>query len=182
MKPALLFLLLISLPTLAQIKLPTSETGQVQYQEIVRIGDGKGPAPPVFDQIQAWAKQHYPLAGEAELHYDQQHGITFVRSLFPIGDQSIRYTFTIEAKIGRYRATITDLVAEQGGLVQPVSPVSPSAEEMARAAADSVRNSSLIEQIAANQVIVYKQIDEMCRATLASLKQWMTTPAGKKSE
>lgn len=183
MKTISLLLLLISSTVYAQVKLPTSEAGQVQYQEIVRIGDGKGPARPLFDQIRAWAQQRYPLANEAELHYDQQHGIAFVRSLYAIGDQSIRYTLTIEARIGRYRATITDLIAEQGGLIQPVRPVSSSTEELERAAADSVKNSGLVGQIAANQVEVYRQIDEACRATLASLKQTMTSaPPGKKDE
>ncbi len=180
MKTALVFLLLISATALAQVKLPTSETGQVQYQEIVRIGDGKGPARPIFDQIRAWARERYPMANEAELHYNQQHGIAFVRSLYTIGNQSIRYTLTIEAKIGRYRATITDLIAEQGGLVQPVRPVSSSAEEMAQVAADSVKNSNLIKQIAADQAEVYQQIDEACRTTLASLKQSVTTWADEK--
>lgn len=183
MKTALVLFALISVSALAQVKLPTSETGQVQYQEIVRVGDGKGSARPLFDQIQAWAQQRYPLANEAELHYDQQHGIAFVRSLYAIGNQSIRYTLTIEAKIGRYRATITDLIAEQGVLVQPVRPVSSSAEELERTAADSVKNSGLAEQIAANQAEIYRQIDEACRTTLASLKQAMTSASpGKKDE
>lgn len=182
MKIVLFLLALIPAIAFAQVKLPTSETGQVQYQEIVRIGDGKGPARPLFDQIRAWARQHYPLANEAELHYDQQHGIAFVRSLYAIGDQSIRYTLTIEARIGRYRATITDLIAEQGKLIQPVRPVSSSAEELERAAADSVKNSGLVGQIAANQAEVYRQIDEACRATLASLKQAMTKSARKEDE
>lgn len=180
MKILLALFALIPATTFAQVKLPTSETGQVQYQEIVRIGDGKGPARPLFDQIRSWAKQRYPLANEAELHYDQQHGIAFVRSLYTIGNQSVRYTLTIEARIGRYRATITDLIAEQGGLVQPVRPVSTSAEEMAKAAPDSIRNSSLIKQIADDQADFYQQIDEVCRATLTSLKQSVT--ADKKVE
>ena len=180
MKIALFFLLLIPAIVSAQVKLPTSETGQVQYQEIVRIGDGKGPARPIFDQIRAWAGQRYPLANEAELHYDQQHGIVFVRSLYSIDNQSIRYTLTIEARIGRYRATITDLIAEQGGLTQPVRPVSSSADEMEQAAADSVKNSGIIKQIAANQADAYRQIDEACRTTLASLKQSMMTWASEK--
>ncbi|GAB3641490.1 hypothetical protein [Spirosoma arcticum] len=180
MKASLLFFLLIPAVALAQVKLPTSEAGQVQYQEIVRIGDGKGPARPIFDQIRTWAGQRYPLANEAELHYDQQHGIVFVRSLYSIDNQTVRYTLTIEARIGRYRATITDLVAEQGGLIQPVRPVSSSADEMEQAAADSVKNSGIIKQIAANQADVYRQIDEACRTTLVSLKQAMTTLAGEK--
>ena len=180
MKTALVFLLLISATAFAQVKLPTSETGQVQYQEIVRIGDGKGPARPIFDQIRTWARERYPLANEAELHYDNRHGITFVRSLYTIGNQSIRYTLTIEAKIGRYRATITDLIAEQGGLVQPVRPVSSSAQEMEQVAADSIKNSDLIKQIAADQAEVYQQIDEACRTTLASLKKSVTTWADEK--
>lgn len=175
MKTSLLFLLLVTTSAFAQVKLPTSETGQVQYQEIVRIGDGKGPARPIFDQIGAWAQKHYPMANEAELHYDQQHGIAFVRSLYTVGDQSIRYTLTIEARIGRYRATITDLIIEQGGLTQPVRPVSSSAEEMEQVAADSVKNSGLAKQIAANQAEVYQQINEACRTTLASLKQSVIT-------
>lgn len=182
MKIICLFFVLFSTTALSQVRLPANEAGQVQYQEIVRIGDGKGPARPIFDQIRSWAQQHYPNANEAELHYDQQHGIVFVRSLYAIGDQSIRYTLTIEARIGRYRATITDLIAEQGVLTQPVRPVSSTAEEMKRAAADSIKNNGLIEQIAANQAGVYREIDEACRATLASLKQSMTTSAGKKDE
>jgi len=175
MKTVSLFLLFVSSVTLAQVQLPTSETGQVQYQEIVRIGDGKGPARPIFNQIRTWAQQHYPIANEADLHYDQQHGIVFVRSLYSIGDQFIRYTLTVEAKIGRYRVTITDLIAEQGGLTQPVRPVSSSAEEVERVAADSIKNSGLVEQVAASQTEVYRQIDEVCRVTLASLKQSMTS-------
>lgn len=182
MKTTPIFLLLITTSAFAQVKLPTSETGQVQYQEIVRIGDGRGPARPIFDQIRAWARQRYPMANEAELHYDQQHGIAFVRSLYTIGNQSIRYTLTVEARIGRYRATVTDLIAEQGGLVQPVRPVSSSADEMAQVAADSVKNSDLIEQIAADQAEVYRQIDEACRTTLASLKQSVTAWADEKEQ
>ena len=182
MKIIRLFFVLFSITAQAQVRLPANEAGQVQYQEIVRIGDGKGPARPIFDQIRLWAQQHYPRANEAELHYDQQHGIVFVRSLYAIGDQSIRYTLTIEARIGRYRATITDLIAEQGVLTQPVRPVSSSAEEMKRTAADSVKNSGLVEQIAISQADLYRQIDESCRATLASLKQSVMTSAGKKDE
>lgn len=51
---------------------------------------------------------------------------------------------------------------------------------MEQAAADSVKNSGIIKQIAANQAEVYRQIDEACRATLASLKQSMTTWASEK--
>ena len=182
MKTAVLFFIFISVSAFAQVKLPTSETGQVQYQEIVRLGDGKGPARPVFDQIRTWARQQYPLANEAELHYDQQHGIVFVRSLYAIGNYSIRYTLTVEARIGRYRATITDLVAEQGGLIQPVRAVSTSAQEMERAAADSVKNSPLIKQIADDQAELYQQIDAACRTTLANLKQSMQEPATRKDE
>ena len=179
MKITLFFLVLISSTAIAQVKLPTSETGQVQYQEIVRVGDGKGPARPLFDQIRAWAKKRYPLAREAELQNDPQHGIVFVRSLYTLDDQSIRYTLTIEAKIGRYRATLTDLVADQGGFLQPVRPVSSSIEDLERVAADSVRNSSLIEQAVTRQSDIYKQIDDACRTTLASLKQSLTVPIAK---
>ncbi|MDB5241083.1 MAG: hypothetical protein JWP57_1708 [Spirosoma sp.] len=182
MRITVLFFILISVSAFAQVKLPTSETGQVQYQEIVRLGDGKGPARSVFDQIRTWARQQYPMANEAELHYDQQHGIVFVRSLYSIGNYSIRYTLTIEARIGRYRATITDLVAEQGGLIQPVRSVSTSADEMERAAVDSVKNSSLIKQIADDQAELYRQIDTACRDTLASLKQSLTGWATKKDD
>ena len=174
MKSYILLLLITSITAFAQVKLPANEAGVVQYQEIVRIGDGKGVARPIFENIREWAKQRYPLANEAELHDDPQHGIVFVRSLYSIGDQSIRYTLTVEARVGRYRATITDLVAEQGGIAHPVRPVSTSAEEMERVASDSVKNSTLIEQAVANQADMYQQIDEACRATLASLKQAMT--------
>ncbi|MBC3786147.1 DUF4468 domain-containing protein [Spirosoma utsteinense] len=179
MKAVLLFFALIAVPAVAQIKLPANETGQVQYQEIVRIGDGKGPARQVFNQLRLWTEEHYPK-NEAELQFDEQHGIVFVRSLFPSDDQTVRYTLTVEARIGRYRATITDLVAEQkGGLAQPVRPVSSTVEEIERAANGTTKNKVLVQQIAANQAELYRQIDQLCRATLASLKQSMTaaTPA-----
>ena len=179
MKLTLLIFTLIPALVFAQVKLPTSETGQVQYQEIVRVGDGKGPARPLFDQVRAWARKRYPLANEAELHDDPQHGIVFIRSLYTLDDQSIRYTLTIEAKIGRYRATITDLVADQGGFLQPVRPVSSSADDLERVAADSVRNSSLIEQTVTRQSDIYRQINDACRTTLANLKQSMTAPIAK---
>lgn len=180
MKAVLLFFALITVPAVAQIKLPANETGQVQYQEIVRIGDGKGPARQVFNQMRLWAEEHYPK-NEAELQYDEQHGILFARSLFPAGEQTVRYTLTVEARIGRYRATITDLVAEQkGGMAQPIRPVSSTAEEIERATNGATKNKALVQQIAANQAELYRQVDQLCRATLASLKQSMTAPGPAK--
>ncbi len=182
MRNLLVCLVFLSTNALAQFQLPTNQTGQVQYQEIVRIGDGKGPARPIFDRVRAWARQRYPAANSAELHYDEQHGIAFVRSFYAIGNRNIRYTLTIEARIGRYRATITDLIDEQGGLNQPVRPVSSSADEMKRVTASSVKDNRLIEQVAANQTALYQQIDQLCRTTLADLKQTMTGQTDKKGE
>lgn len=173
-KKLILFLMLFSVGAFAQVKLPANETGQVQYQEIVRIGDGKQPARQVYNQIRSWAQQYYPLGNEAEQQYDQQHGILFVRSLYSIGNQSVRYTLTVEAKIGRYRATVTDLVLDNNGFTQPLRSVSSTAEELSKAASDTLKDRTLPERVAADQAALYQQIDKECRATLASLKEAMT--------
>lgn len=170
--PILFFFL--SVPAFAQVRLPANDAGQVQYQEIVRIGDGKVPARQVFDQVQTWAGQHYPAENEAERHFDQQHGILFVRSVFPIGDRSVRYTLTVEAKIGRYRATITDLVDESDALLLPLRPTPSTAEEINRTAGSTAKDRTIVEQIAKKQADFYQQINDTCRATLASLKKVMT--------
>lgn len=177
MKKLLCVFLLLSTSALAQVKLPTNEAGLVQYQEIVRIGDGKEPARQVFNQLQSWAVHHYPSQTEAERHDDEAHGIVFVRSLYLIRNRSVRYTLTIEARIGRYRATITDLVAENKGLAVPVQPVSPTVEELKKVANGTAQNDAVVEQIATEQVELYQQIDNACRTTLASLKQAMTSTA-----
>lgn len=169
------FLLFLSTTALAQVRLPTNDAGQVQYQEIVRIGDGKLPARQVFEEVRAWAEQHYPSANEAERHFDQQHGILFVRSVFPVGDQSVRYTLTVEARIGRYRATITDLVDESDALLLPLRPTSSTAEEINRTAGSTAKDRAIVEQIVQKQADFYKQLNETCRATLASLKKEMTS-------
>ncbi len=176
----LLLFLFVCINSLAQVKLPANETGQVQYQEIVRIGDGKRPARQVFNQIRSWAQKHYPLGNEAEQQYDQQHGILFVRSLYDIDNQSVRYTLTVEARIGRYRATITDLILDNNGLTQPVRSVSSTAEELTRAAGDTLKDRTLPERVAANQAAIYQQIDKECRATLANLKEAMTATDDEK--
>ena len=174
MKKILLLFWLFSPAVLAQVKLPTNEAGQVQYQEIVRLPDGAQPARQVYNQIRAWADQHYTSTNEAERQHDDVHGIVFVRSLYAIGNRNVRYTLTIEARIGRYRATLTDLIAEGNGLVLPVRPTSSTAEELMKAADSAVKNDTLINQIAAEQTDFYHQLDRECRATLASLKEKLT--------
>lgn len=174
MKNLLLLFLLSSPAALAQVNLPTNETGQVQYQEIVRLPDGTRPARQVYEQIRAWAGQHYPSTGEAERQHDDVHGIVFVRSLYAIGNQNVRYTLTVEARIGRYRATLTDLIAEGNGLTLPVRAVSPTAEELKKAADSTVKSDTLINQIATDQTDFYRQLDKDCRATLANLKETLT--------
>lgn len=165
---------LFSTSAFAQLTLPTNGAGQVQYQEIIRIGDGKLPARPVYDQIRAWAGTYYTGENEGERQYDPQHGILFVRSLYSPNKQSIRYTLTVEARIGRYRATITDLINEEGNLMLPVRATSTTADEMIQAAGGTVDNPKIIEQVAAKQAELYKQLDAACRATLANLKAHMT--------
>lgn len=171
----LIFLLLVSTTALAQVRLPTNDAGQVQYQEIVRIGDGKLPARQVFERIQTWAEQHYPAANEAERHFDEQHGILFVRSVFPVGDQAVRYTLTVEARIGRYRATITDLVDESDALLLPLRPSSSTAEEINRTAGSTAKDRTIVDQIVQKQADFYQRINDTCRAALASLKKAITT-------
>ena len=172
MKILFLFLVL-SASAMAQVQLPTNEAGLVQYQEIIRIGDGKAPARQVYEQIRAWAETYYKSGNEAEKQYDDRHGILFVRSIYEPGKQLVRYTLTVEAKIGRYRATITDLVVDQGGILQPVRARPPTADELSRVASDTIKTAEFIKQLTDDQTSLYRQINESCRATLARLKDFM---------
>ncbi len=182
MKYLPILFLVLSTTAFGQVRLPTNDAGQVQYQEIVRVGDGTRPARQVFDQVRLWSEQHYPAKNEAEQHDDQQHGILFVRSIYVLGERSVRYTLTVEAKIGRYRATITDLIDEADGLMLPLRPISSTAEDMKQASGNTHTNDELIEKIALQQVDLYQRIDEACRATLASLKTALTAGTDKKGE
>ncbi|QJW91544.1 DUF4468 domain-containing protein [Spirosoma taeanense] len=179
MKKLLSVLFLFSTTVLAQMRLPTSPDGQVQYQEIVRLPDATRPARQVYNQIRSWDEQHYKAGTNAERQYDDRHGILFVRSAFPFGKRLVRYTLTVEARIGRYRATLTDLVAEGDGLSLPVQATSPTVDELSRASTGEIKNKQVVEQIAADQAELYQQIDKACRATLASLKEAMTAPISK---
>jgi len=176
MKAQLLFFILFSTTALAQVQLPTNDAGLVQYQETVVVPDKTRPARQLMTQVRSWANQEYPAQNEAEQQFSPENNILFIRTFYPIGDQSVRYTLTIETKYGRYRATLTDLFVEGDGLAQaqPVRPVSTTAEELSRVSTDSLKNDQLIEQIATNQATLYKEIDKACRATLASLKAALT--------
>ena len=171
MKLLLLFALLLSLKTEAQVKLPTNEVGQVQYQEIVRLPNAKLPARQLMEQVRAWAAKHYAANLTTEQQYDQEHNILFVKSSFSINNQLVRYVLTIEPKFGRYRATITELIAEGNGLTVPILAVSSTVDEMERATDSKTTNRKLLEQAASQQADLYRQLNKDCRATLAELKQ-----------
>ena len=174
MKHLLLFFLLLSLNGIAQVRLPTNEAGRVQYQEMVRLPDNTRKARQIIEQARSWANQQYDST-TAEQQYDAEHTILFIRSFFPINNQSIRYTLTIEAKFGRYRATLTDLVAESDALTLPVQTSSGTVAELERAAGKKPTNKILLEQTARQQADLYRQIDKDCRDTLAGLKQALTS-------
>ena len=112
MKYSFVLALLISISSLAQVRLPTNEVGQVQYQEIVRVPNAKLPARQLMEQVRAWATHHNAANLTTEQQYDQEHNILFVKSSYSINNQLIRYILTIEPKFGRYRATITELITE----------------------------------------------------------------------
>jgi hypothetical protein len=174
MKLFLFFFLLLSLNAIAQVRLPTNEAGQVQYQETIKLPDNTRKARQIIEQARSWANLQYDST-TAEQQYDAEHTILFIRSFFPINKQSIRYTLTIEAKYGRYRATLTDLVAENDALTLPVQASSGTVAEMERAAGSKPINKKILEQTARQQAELYRQIDKACRDTLASLKQALTT-------
>lgn len=168
-----LITLLLSVNTLAQFRLPTNELGQVQYQEIVRLADTKQTARQVMAQARSWAEAHYAESSTAEKQPDTENNILFIRTASVLNGQLIRYTLTIEAKYGRYRATITDLVAENGAINVPLRSTSSTAGELERASGSKTPNKKLIEQTVRQQAELYHQIDKICRDTLASLKQAM---------
>ena len=169
-------LLLMSSPLLAQVKLPVGETGQVQFQDLVRLSDKTRPARQVLQQSQRWAASYFSLDNRPELHEDREHGILFIKAIYPLGEQTVRFAMTIETKMGRYRATITDLIADGNGLSTPIRPVSATAAEMQAAAGSQATNPAVVEQAAKQQADLYQTIDETCRATLASLKAALTNP------
>ncbi|WP_317171738.1 hypothetical protein [Spirosoma validum] len=168
-----LLLFFCSSTALAQVKLPVNDIGQVQYQEVVRVPDSKRPARQIMEQVRAWAGQHYQPSVTTEQQYDQEHNILFVRSSYDIDNQLIRYTLTIEPKFGRYRATLTDLVAENKGMHLPIQASSPTVAEINQSVTDTTKNQTLAEQMAQQQAGLYQQLDQSCRATLVSLKEAM---------
>ncbi|WP_240625511.1 hypothetical protein [Spirosoma pollinicola] len=174
MKYTLLLFFAFSLHSFAQVRLPTNEVGQVQYQELVKLPDSKRPARQIMEQTQAWSEQHFSDVPTTEQQHDQQNNILFIKSSYPINSQTVRYTLTIEAKFGRYRATITDLIAEGDGLTLPVQASSSTANEINRSAGGATASKTLVEQTAKQQADLYRQIDKSCRDTLASLKQTLT--------
>ena len=171
---ALLFVF-SSLTALAQFRLPTNELGQVQYQEVVRVPDSKRPALQLMEQARSWADAHYDLNLTTEQQYDQEHNILFIKSSYPINNQTVRYTLTIEPKFGRYRVTLTDLIAEANGLNSPIQAANPTLEDIKKSAGSSTKP-AVIEQTAKQQAELYREIDRSCRATLASLKETMSAP------
>ena len=175
MKYLLILTLFLSGSAFAQLRLPVNESGQVQYQEIVRVPNAKLPARQLMGQLHDWAEYYYEAEPTAEQQYDPEHNIQFIKAVYQIDDQAIRYTLTVEAKFGRYRATITDLIAENKGISVPVRTTSSTADELERAAGGKITNRKLIEQAAQQQADLYRQIDKSCRDTLASLKQFLTT-------
>ncbi|GAB3960075.1 hypothetical protein GCM10028805_57340 [Spirosoma harenae] len=170
MKYLFMLALLVSIPASAQFRLPTNELGQVQYQEIVKVPNAKLPAKQMMGQFHEWAEKYYAAGGSAEQQYDPEHNIMFIKSLYRINGQTIRYSLTAEAKFGRYRATITDLVAENNGFNTPILGASSTVEEMEQAAGGKTTNRKVIEQTAQQQADLYRQIDRACRDTLANLK------------
>lgn len=171
----LFFIIFSSLNALAQFRLPTNELGQVQYQEVVRVPDSKRPARQLMEQARAWADQHYDLNLTTEQQYDQEHNILFVKSVYAISDQSVRYTITIEPKFGRYRVTLTDLIAEANGMNAPIQATNPTLEDIKKSAGSATKP-AVIEQTARQQKELYQDLDKSCRATLASLKEAMSAP------
>ncbi len=171
MKYLLILSLLFSTPALAQVRLPTNEVGQVQYQEIVRVPNAKLPARKLMEQVRAWANAHYAANPSTEQQYDQEHNILFVKSSFLINKQLVRYVLTIEPKFGRYRATITELIVEGNGLTVPVLASSSTATEIAKATGPKETDLKLAEQAAYQQADLYNQIDKASRSTLNNLKQ-----------
>ncbi|QHV97132.1 DUF4468 domain-containing protein [Spirosoma endbachense] len=182
MKILIPLLVLLSINVLAQVKLPTNDLGQVQYQELVRLPDATRPTKQIITQARSWLAQQFPNESDAEQQFDQEHNILFVKSAYRIDDQLIRYTLTIESKFGRYRATITDLIAEGNGLSLPVRPDSPTAEEMSRSSDNKPKSTAVINQAVRQQADLYRQIDKECHDTLASLKEYMVSLAAKKTE
>lgn len=172
-----IFLLLFfcSFNAAAQTQLPVNDVGQVQYQEIVRLPDSKRPARQSMEFARAWAEGFYKANLTTEQQYDQEHIILFIKSSYPINNQLVRYTLTIEPKFGRYRATLTDLITESNGLNVPIQASSPTVDDIRRAAADTLKNKTLIEETAQQQADLYQQLDKLCRDTLVSLKEAMVS-------
>ncbi|WP_080057891.1 DUF4468 domain-containing protein [Spirosoma aerolatum] len=179
MKYLLILALCASIQAVAQVRLPNNEAGQVQYQEIIKVPNPKTPARQLMEQFHEWADAYYASDLTAEQQYDQEHNILFVKSMYKIHDQTVRYTLTLEAKYGRYRATLTDLIAESNGLSAPIRATSSTVAEMERSAAGKTTPKKVIEQTVQRQTELYQEIDKACRETLANLREAMLTEMKK---
>ncbi|WP_460950170.1 hypothetical protein [Spirosoma daeguense] len=168
MKPSLfLILLFVSTSLFAQVQLPTTEGGQVQYQEIIKLPDSKRPAKKIMEQARIWADDQYGITSNTEVQFDQEHNILFIKAAYPIGKQSVRYTLTIEPKFGRYRATLTDLIADKNGMFIPIRGTSATASDLEKTGSSP----AVAEQAAQQEKELYEELDKVCRNTLANLRE-----------
>ena len=97
-----------------------TETGNVLYQEVVPIEAAT--TAQIYSRAKATIATTYKSAKDVIQLDDKDAGRIVAKGNFRLGDRSsvyVNHTTTVEAKDGRYRITIGDLVAEGSGLVMP---------------------------------------------------------------
>ena len=128
-----LLLLFCILPTLSysqvqvwtkSLVLPTDELGRVQFQEVISLADSTQPANQIITRCRSWAAKTYNNSEQVVQQYDPQSGVLIIKGVLvvttapetkflgttsPPQKNNIQHTLTLEAKKGRYRATINQL-------------------------------------------------------------------------
>lgn len=201
----LIGLLLFALAGVSQVPpiLPTSETGQVQFRQVVSLGDSARAPKQLAQQARTWVAKAFKSANSVIQQFDPEQGSLIVKGSSQIS-YSVRTTslgrtmetpvnyrldfmLTIETKPGRYRATIEQLTMHtppmQGmsAMDTPVTAARQSEEETyqsVQAAAGSGMLSEKAKRTIARESVEgqtrsQEQIRDACLSLLADLKAYM---------
>jgi hypothetical protein len=133
----LILLTLISTSAMAQeiISLPTNAQGGVEFQQVFRLADTTVSATDIISRARTWAAKTYRDSEKIIQQYDAQAGVMVLKPIMKFTvftemkiittvkestDQYVGYTLTIEARKGRYRATMSNYAVDPTNMRVPM--------------------------------------------------------------
>jgi len=153
--------------------LPTDElTGKIHYQEVVKMDGTKSE---LYHRAQKWLHTFFRNASSVIKHLDEENGLVEGRRQFKVTTKdkkgreqaagTIKYTFKIEVKDGRYRVRLFDFkqASNSGKAIESwFDDTDPKAKEL--------------------HAQIFKQLDNDAKKLLASLKKGMRPTEIKEEE